>query len=546
MICTWIVISNGTVVLAQAEEMAVPDSTSGDELTGYPWLDAEATASLLVDVVQNETGLTEADWERLGLLELVARDSATTQASAALSRRGGQAAYRLYCRDGTAGSRLGWVRFSHGPWSGAGRTRLDLENRRQRGGYLAWVQDSVRIRLGGTGLQHGLGLLFAAPGRWRSRSATARLASGGTGAVAYSGTDDPRAVWGIATELHLADWRLTTLWGRPDGRSADEAESIQLIQLSRFLTEGEVSVAAGRRGVAQGISLAFRSQPEWGELRLETACWRQEATKPLASAAAVNLRFVAKRWQLEGQISSACSGQTPFLGQRPAALPAWWGWGWLLRGEIRLDRSSRVQALVGRGVEREPTANGPRSRESHRLELVLVTRLRPGVRLLARVRWQGRGDRGWQQRSPWLPPALYADSSRRLMVMDLERTWPQLRLLVSVRDQGQQEATEIPLGTTSRHLLTCSLVWKANESWRWRFGRGWAWGAPLDLLTVAVPAPGIVTPRHWGGWDSETSLGCECRWRDILWQGGVAFREARLDSDLPDRCEFWGRTGVAW
>jgi len=364
--------------------------------------------------------------------------------------------------------------------------------------------------------------------------------------VGFSGTDDPRAVWGVGTELQLANWRLTTIWGRPKGLSADSAQSIQLLQLSHFTTAGELSVATGRQGSARGISLAFRAQPAWGELHLESACWRRQTAQPLASAVAANLRFVAPRWQLEGQLGAAFSGTALFLGQRPAALPAWSGWGWLLRADIRLGRSNRIQALVGRGLAREPRATGPRSRENHRLEVVLVSRLHTDIRLRARVRWQGHGDHGWQQHSPWLPPALYAESSSRLLVFDLERTWPQLRLLVSVRDLEQAKTTEIPTSASSRHLLTCNLIWQLNPRWRVRFGRGLAWGAPLDLLTVAVPAPGIVTPRHWGGWDSETSLGCECRWLGMQWQGGGAWRESRLDSDRPNRWELWGRSVISW
>ena len=75
--------------------------------------------------------------------------------------------------------------------------------------------------------------------------------------------------------------------------------------------------------------------------------------------------------------------------------------------------------------------------------------------------------------------------------------------------------------------------------WSWRLGHGLAWGEPVDLLGAVNPLPGLVLPRHWGSWQSETqaSLGV----RRGHWQvtAAVAWRGARSGAGLQDSRQAW-------
>ena len=83
---------------------------------------------------------------------------------------------------------------------------------------------------------------------------------------------------------------------------------------------------------------------------------------------------------------------------------------------------------------------------------------------------------------------------------------------------------------------------------RWRMRGSWvtAWGDPVDLVSAVVPVTGLVLPRHWGHWRSETLLGLEWMVRAASMQAAGSLRYPALESGVQPVPTLWLKADVRW
>jgi len=144
-----------------------------------------------------------------------------------------------------------------------------------------------------------------------------------------------------------------------------------------------------------------------------------------------------------------------------------------------------------------------------------------------RVGWRGRlADkaetvRGWSGRLPWLPPAEI--SSRRETRISARLSGHAGTLGVCVAAGAAGVSRGLADGTAAagwRTLVSLRVDGRLGPGLELDLNQVWAWGAPVDLVSVEVPVAGFARPRHWGRRDGERSLGI-C-WRGPTWRISAA------------------------
>lgn len=534
---------------SSAQEMVAADTTADHELIDFGWSDPEEAARLLEELEASGALIAPADLHRLGLQVM---DPARRDRGIAGERsrsEHGRATWRVAWRDGSTTSRVGHMRYEHSNWRTALRWREDIGAASRLSGTCSYTAASWEACAGGVGVQQGLGLLCAAPGRWRSLTAAHPLVTGSVGVKPYGGAAVRRGVWGGSASVRAGRWRLAGLWGRQQAASAGVRPGLlRVMRLASELGSGELSGAVGEMAGIHGGSLALRLEPDWGAMQAEAVAWRDSSAATWHTAWAANVRRNGERLLLAGQLAAAASGVAPALASRPAALPGWSGWGWATRGRLRLEGGATLCLLLARGRQRDQGAEGPEIHHTHRLELNLVTRPWPWLRSEMRLRRSTSSEYGWRETSPWLPPAVVATRRREQLVLIGEHRRPRLRVLVSWRSLS--EVKDVLPATIAGHgrrsLLAISVDWRARTRWRVRAGWGWAWGDDLDLLSVSAPVPGVVIPRHWGAWAGESTAGIEHRADGLTLQWGMAVRHPRPGGTGRTQLQLWGRTEVRW
>ncbi len=518
MAAVLLLVSCLTGVAAPAPSaLSAPSAPSARPLDEYAWVDPEETAALLARLAAAGVELSPDDLARL----VGARVSATTASTpvASRARRSGQIVWRnSWNPDDPTTTRLR-VYLTAGPVSGRLRAQATDGSRSDRSGTVNVVGNGWRVVGGGAGMQHGFGLLAAAPGRWHSLSASASLAADRPGLTNFGGAADRLAVLGGGVAGQFGTISCAALVGRP---LVTPAVEVGLLRCSLTLGTTTVSALRGATGATAGTSLAFSDRTRRRHLDFEFASWRSapRQARQYAWAAGYRLRLTAA-FLLEGQCSAAGSGEEFLLARRPATLPGWDGWGWVIRCRQRLGKTVRVWLLAAGGHRRDSRADTPLRLRDHRREFALEWRCRPELRAEFRVRRRTRTRYAWSTHYPWQPAAIADWDTRLDVTARLEARTDRGTARLDWRTMYESSVD----GPACRHLVAVAGRWFWQPQWLVRAGVTWSWGDALDLVSAANPLTGMVLPRHWGKWALGTNAGLEKisrRWRVQL---AVARRE---------------------
>jgi hypothetical protein len=323
--------------------------------------------------------------------------------------------------------------------------------------------------------------------------------------------------WRGTTSVAAAD-RLLLGWARAQagpvsvlgGRGRDvDGGPASLVRASWSAPAGDVAVLWLARDGREAMSVSVdRSGPRW-RATAEAARWGQGNSAAVAAVAAERGRW---RGQLQAGVASAVDDLPG--SRRPACLLGWYGRGWALRMQGRPWPRVGLAGLLAWSQARDPRRLPGDLRERWRAELVwsLTT---PGQGRW-RLRW--RVDQEWQRKWPreasWLPAERWPQPALTWLAATWEQTVAGGRLRADWRlRQKNHDARQLLSATWRRDLGPV------------RLRGGWqaAWGAPVDLVTLAVPVAGYYLVQHWGQWRSGLWLGLEGtgRWG---WQLAVVTR----------------------
>ncbi len=418
------------------------------------------------------------------------------------------------------------------------RAVLALE---RRGGMIA-------LGAGGMGMEHGFGLIAAAPGRWRSLAAASGLGAGRQGWTPYASGRDRRALVGAAVGLSGRGWDLQTVVGEGDDPDGDpEREDARLVRLSR---RGRISVAMllGSTASGSGGSFHVEARSEGIDCAAECARWRPRGAETAGGAWAAHAGRRRGRLLVEALAAAADPGFAPPLGRRPAVLLDEAGRGWGLRAAAGLGRGNRISALAADAWLRESAAAGCEVSRRQRLEIAAAGAPVADLRFSGRFRWDTERTTARLPEAPWLPPGIVV--LRRETRFSLKAEWrPEggaARLTVSSlgRRDERREGDGLPAFGLRRTMAAIRAECGLGAGLILRGAMAWAWGDEVDLVTAAAPAPGILRPRHWGRWSAETSLGMDwrrggrrlsvafCRRRPTRAAGSTSLYEFHLRLDL--------------
>lgn len=424
--------------------------------------------------------------------------------------------------------------------------------------------------IGNVETDHGLGLLSASAGRWRSLSAAAPLARAGLGWSLSGALDAPRAVAGLAVQIPVGGGALQLVRGasaRPERPAALARAEILHARWAREGPRASVAVLVGSWEEVRGGSVCggWAAGP-WSGL-FESALWRAPGEEVTQGAAVAGVAWAHERgWRLDLQAAAGWAREAPPHGSRPAVLPAPEGRGWAVRAAGPFSRGVVAQALLAEGEATSVAAASgtPERARNGQRELAVVWRAGDGWR--AELRWTGRAEReiGWRNRSPWLPPAAAAWEERSQLAATVSgargpwrwrlsaRTLRQARVAAAGENGGGSEAggdgtaagaAAAASPAVRRAHFSCQVDRGGRHGWLVRLAWGSAWGEPIDLATISSPWPGLSVPRHWGGWSGETSAGLG--WRARRWEWGVALAR-RWAAAPPAEWGVWQRFGLRW
>jgi hypothetical protein len=492
------------IVLAVAAAIGTPRAGA---------VDPDDLAAMLADLEASGGLLTEADLAALGLpnapsprgaweLGLVAGDGAPPRTEIRAARRAARWTFQLRARQ-----------------------RADVAE------FRGWVRAAVgelAVIAGGGALAHGAGLLAAPAGRRSSLTADAAMLP-------------PSAGWRPSTATAATVRGLAATWSSSSLRfgcsTARDGEGRAAGHLRADVDLGGMRLGAAvlRRGKGGGGGLALDWRRGPWRVAAETARWRGLAAQGEGRAWHVAAGWRGRRWRLEGQAAVSDAPEGLPGSARPACLPGWRGRGWALRLVARPAPRLTVALVHGRGEKRDPDQAAGRRDGRALLGLRVRGRTGAGARWELRLRRLHDEGRRWDPVQPWRPAAVTA---RRV------RSWLTLALTLPARG-GEARVTWRWLEEAGESRQLLAAVWSGHPAWgRWRAGLNLAWGAPLDLVAVSAPAPGLVRLRHWGHWQSGLLLGVGGgrRWR---WELAGELRRGAPGTDRTRSLEVraaWGRS----
>jgi hypothetical protein len=224
---------------------------------------------------------------------------------------------------------------------------------------------------------------------------------------------------------------------------------------------------------------------------------------------------------VQGQLALRGPGYDPPSGARPQSLPVDGRCGWALRVLWR-GAGVRGRAMAAGARAAREVGGFPATADVGRLELVL----QGGEP--RQVDWRVRASRkvetvlGWAERLPWLPPARVSARHETRLSARLTARHEALGLRAAAAAAGlsRQDAAGVA-DTGWRSLASLRADLRLGRGLELRLNQVWSWGAPVDLVSVEVPAAGLVRPRHWGRRAGERSLGVA--WRGPAWRVAAAF-----------------------
>jgi len=422
------------------------------------------------------------------------------------------------------------------------RVRVSGAGRKEATGTIAAGRDPLEVRVGELGLVQGHGLLVAAPGRSPALAADTGMAPPRDRLVTWLGYADSRALSGWAMEARLKPWGLRILSGRRRPTATIPERQFEIIQLGIHQEGWRISATGLTGKPAWGASLAGKWMTEPLSASFETVVWQAGPGIPPTGAAVLQVRWNPARGSgFEGQFGLADLAESPGLASRPPVLPGWSGQGFALRAFTRTGSGYSMQALVHRGRHRD--RSGSRSRnEKILVDLQARKKMSALVEVAVRLRSTGLKSWSWSDRYPWQTPR--AEVPRRRTVFSaritLDRGEMRGRLLVRSYglDQEGQDGRRNLIGLSGDHGV--GRAWKLRATWVT------AWGEPVDLVSAIVPMTGLVLPRHWGHWRSETVLGLEWTGKGARIQAAGSLRYPELEPTNSPVPTLWVEADVRW
>ncbi len=330
--------------------------------------------------------------------------------------------------------------------------------------------------------------------------------------------------------------------GVPAVSAGSSAAKKSVVQLGGLHKDWRISVAGLAGNLETGVSIAagMRNKPFYGSF--ETMVWQAAPGIPPTGAAVLQVGWKpAIGSGIEGMLGYADLAGTPGLASRPAVLPGWDARGLALRGFTRTGSGTVLRAMVhlGRSLDRV----GSRSREVKTLiDLQAGKKLWEQVELAIRYRSTDLRTWGWSQRYPWQPPRTTGSQRRTIISAQVVLEQPRVRARLMVRSYGLGK--EINNGRRSLVSLTGGYVLGK----RWKFRGSWvtAWGDPVDLVSAISPLTGMVLPRHWGRWRSETVLGLQWEFGGARIQVAGSLRNPEPGGGERKVQTVWIQAGAHW
>jgi hypothetical protein len=402
--------------------------------------------------------------------------------------------------------------------------------------------DPVELRVGEVGLSQGHGLLIGPPGRGSSLTADSGFASPAERMVSWLGSIDPAALSGFGVRARYGTWCLRFVNGDPGRSAGGPTPPTTVVQLGNHRDDWRISVAGLAGNQERGASLAggLRNRSLSGSF--ETLIWQVAPGIPPAAAAVLHVGWHPARGSgMEGLLGFADLDEAPGLANRPAVLTGWDGRGFALRGFTRTGTGVVLRAMVHLGRHLDRT--GSRSRkEKFLVDLQAGKKLSSQVDLAVRYRSTDFRAWNWSERYPWQPPRAAASQRRTIISAQvvLERTRVRGRLLV--RSYGLDKET----GNGRRSLISLTGRYSIDKAWKLRGAWVTAWGDPVDLVSAISPLTGMVLPRHWGRWRSETVLGLEWVRGGARIQAAGSLRHPEPGSEERAVQTIWVEAGIRW
>ncbi len=405
---------------------------------------------------------------------------------------------------------------------------------------LSFARGNWTLRTGGLGLSAGYGLLLAGPGRRSGLAAAASFPSPRVRLRGWSSTPEERSVFGVGIDGQVGRWHLAAAQGAPGQNSPGTGYGA--FCLGR---QGEVldwTLAGVAASGLDGLSLSGSVQEGARRWAWEMAWKQDDQGGPRTMAWLGSGRWDPRHgWCLEVQMAGSTGQEGPWTGDRPAVLGTWSGWGWAgrLKGQLRPGTTLAVLLAHNEGSEQETRV---RREDSSTAEILL--RVRPASRWLLSLQWRARRDRqwAWSEDYPWLPAALDAEKPRTNLRLQVERRlengdW-RLAFRRLQQGYGEERSARALLEWKGRRLVVRNLGLTLHQVW--------AWGQEVDLVTAIVPVPGLVRPRHWGRWTSETVLSLSWRPSSLVLAVGLSRRLAEVGEGEEDEFSSWLHAKLLW
>jgi hypothetical protein len=423
------------------------------------------------------------------------------------------------------------------------RFRKYRSGRREETASLEAGKELWEIRLGALGVNHGHGLLIAAPGRRATLTADSGFAPPRSRLVSWLGARDPHSFTGLGAALRLGIWGCAYLTGRRNTATNGQGRQVDFFQLGLAQGETRLTLAGLRDGAGRGASLAggWRSKGLTGSW--ETLVWWAGPDLPPRGAAVMRVRWdLIRGTGVEGIFGASDLASASGLAGRPAFLPGWVGRGFALRFYTRNESGLKLWVLAQHG--RHLDLRGSPSRNGKTLvELQVGKRWSGWLDLGARFRQSRHQFWIWSVRYPWQParPGIPRRRSVLSVWIAAERDPWRARLLVRTLGQEQE-------GLSGRRtLLALAGVHGIGRNARIRGTWVTAWGDSVDLVSAVVPLTGMVLPRHWGHWSSETVLGLEWTFRAVRLHAAGSLRHPGQEAGAPSPvATFWLETELRW
>lgn len=516
--------------------VVLPTTVGGQEPTGQPTGQPTDPAVLEAWLELEAAGLAPSAEEQADLL--------AEQAEAAGSGPAGGI-------PGEGSLRVRGYFFPEEPWRRDGRLDLVLGPGRLQGRY---VQGGEQPGLaGGTlevgfgplglvggylGLQGGFGLLLARSGRTGSLAADGKLELPRGRLSRWATWPDRRTLQGAGLRWGGGGWELQAAGGRTpqDGLPVFGGNLVWAGEKTLIGMSG-LQVGPGR-----GLSLWGGGRREFLEWNLETAGWlpASDQRAQLSWQATVGLA-PDPRWGLQGGWAQGRGGPRSPLGARPAFLAGDEGWGWALGGHWKPRRAWRMSLLATASEARE--IGGEPRRDAERVwDAIAVVGAGPGLRLDLRLRSKSTRRWAWSERYPWQAPVPLVRESRLQGQLGVEGTSGERTLKAGFRWLQVAEPAE----SSRRWLGYVGGTWRWGPHWRGRAGYGAAWGAEQDLVSAVAPLPGLVLPRHWGSWRSETYGGLGWVRGNLAVWAAFSWRRPAGEEALPGAWQGWLDGRLAW